>query len=104
VSRQSNVNVHELERWLERHTADLVAANITSAFSRGPTIASRQGASWISFQSKHTLGRVVLSHSGDWHLTATRIADGVEQLNLQQEFSSSVRLDEALDALVRQLS
>ena len=102
MSSQSSVNAHELERWLERHTADLVAAKVASVFGRGPTIASR-GATWISFHSKHTLGRVVLSHSGQCNLTATRIADGVEQLNLQEEFSSSVHLDETLDVLIGHL-
>ena len=71
---------------------------------RGPTIGSRQGATWISFQSKHAIARVVLSHSGHCHLTASDTRDGIERMNIKEEFSSSVQLDEALDVLVHQLT
>ena len=103
MRRTSSVNVHELERWLERHKADLIRDEITSALGRGPTLGSRQGATWISFQSKHALARIVLTHAGDCHLTASGIGDGIERMNSHEEFSSSVRLDDALADLVGQL-
>jgi hypothetical protein len=93
----------ELKRWLERHDAELLASNVTTALGRGPTLGPHRGATWISFQSGHALGRVVLSASGHCHLTATTTADGSHRLDSREEFASAARLDEAMAVLVGHL-
>jgi hypothetical protein len=95
---------HELQRWLERHDAELLASKVTTALGRGPTLGPRRGATWISFQSSHALGRVVLSASGHCHLTATTTADGSHRLDSHQELASTARLDEAMAVLVGHLT
>ena len=94
----------ELERWLERHSAELVAAHVTTALGRGPTLGPHRGATWISFQSRRTRGRVVLSASGHCHLSATATADGSPRLDSHEEFASAGRLDEAMAVLVGHLT
>jgi hypothetical protein len=98
------MNEHELQRWLERHHAELLASHVTAALGRGPALGSQRGATWISFQSKHTLGRVVLSAAGHCELTATNTADGSQLLDANEEFTSSLRLDEAMGVLVGHLT
>jgi hypothetical protein len=94
---------HELERWLERHSAELVESKVTTVLGRGPTVGAHRGATWISFQSRRALGRVVLSPSGHCHLTATATADGSHRLDSHEEFASAARLDEAMAVLVGHL-
>jgi len=98
------VTEHELQRWLERHNAELIQSNVTAALGRGPTLGPHRGATWISFQSRHALGRVVLSASGHCHFTATTTADGSPRLDSHEEFVSAVRLDEAMAVLVGRLT
>src|SRR5438105_3177925 len=81
----------------------LIAAKITSVFGRAPTIGSRQ-AQPGPVSNRSTPSRVVLSCSGHRHLTASDTRDGIERMNIKEEFSSSVQLDEALDVLVHQLT
>lgn len=98
------MNDHELERWLERHASELDASDVATALGRGPTLGPRRGATWISFQSRHTLARVVLSAAGHCELTATDRADGSQRLASHEEFTSSARLDDALAVLVGHLT
>jgi hypothetical protein len=95
---------HALERWLERHNAELVGSKVTTAFGRGPMLGAHRGATWISFQSQHALGRVVLSPSGECHLTATTTADGSHRLDSHEECASPRQLDEAMAVLVGHLT
>jgi hypothetical protein len=94
---------HELQRWLERNSADLRAADIRTELGRGPSIGSRRGATWISFESKDILGRAVLSITGDCALTARNKADGVHRLDTHQACSSGPQLDDALAGLLHHL-
>ena len=92
-----------LQRWLERHNAELAASNVATVLGRGPTLGVHRGATWISFQSRHALGRVVLSPSGHCHLTATTTADGSPRLDYQEECATVARLEVAMAALIGQL-
>jgi hypothetical protein len=94
---------HQLQRWLERNDADLQASDIRTELGRGPTIGSRRGATWISFESKDILARAVLSITGDCALTARHKADGVHRLDTHQACSSGHQLDDALAGLVNHL-
>ena len=93
---------HELQRWRERHISELIAAKISSNLGRAPTLSSRRGATWISLQSKHALGRVVLSGVGYCAFTATSM-DADERMNEGEEFTSSSRLDEIMSVLLGHL-
>jgi len=95
---------HVLKRWLERHNAELVDSRVTAVLSRGPTLRRRRGATWISFQSRHALGRVVLSPSGQCHFTASATADGSHRIDVHEEVASAVQLDEAMAVLVAHLT
>ncbi len=95
---------HELQRWLERHHAELVESKVTTVLGRGPSLGPRRGDTWISFQSRHALGRVVLSPSGHCHFTASTTADGSHRLDLREEFGGPVRLDQAMAVLVGHLT
>jgi hypothetical protein len=95
---------HELKRWLERHDTELAAAKVSTVLGRGPALGPQGGATWISFESEHALGRVVLSPSGRCHFTATATADGSHRLDSREEFVSAVRLDEAMALLVGHLT
>ncbi len=93
-----------LQRWLERHNAELAASKVTTVLGRGPTLGRHRGGTWISFQSRHALGRVVLSPAGHCHLTARGTADGSPRLDSHEECASAVRLDEAMAVLVGHLT
>ena len=95
---------HELERWLERHQAELVESKVTALLSRGPMLGAHRGATWISFQSPRALGRVVRSPSGQCHLTATTTADSGRRLDSLEECASAAQLDEAMAVLVGHLT
>ena len=95
---------HELQRWLERHTAELSRSNVTTVLGRGPTLCGQRGATWISFQSRRAIGRVVLHPSGDCHLTASRSADGGRRLDAWERCGSSARVDEVVSVLVGHLA
>jgi hypothetical protein len=95
---------HELQRWLERHNAELVAADIDTALGRGPSLGSQRGQTWISFQSKRMQARVVLSTSGVCRFTASSRADGGERFESTEDFTSSAGLDAAMAVLVRHLT
>jgi hypothetical protein len=95
---------HELERWLERHTAELVESKVTTVLGRGPMLGAHRGATWISFQSPRALGRVVRSPSGECHLTATTTADGSHRLDSHAACASAGELDEAMAVLVGHLT
>jgi len=99
-----STNAHELERWLERNTVELAAPKVTSVLGRGPTLGTRRGATWISFQSKHTLARVVLTASGCCQLTASDTEDGTTRMNSEVEVSSRAGLDAAMAMLVGHLT
>jgi hypothetical protein len=94
------VTEHELQHWLARNRDQLAAAKVSAVLGRGPKLGPRRGATWISFQSEHALGRAVLSADGHCRLTAGDTADGSPRFDAEEEFSSAGRLDDALAALV----
>jgi len=93
-----------LKRWLERHNAQLLESKVTAVLSGGPTLGRGRGATWISFQSRHALGRVVLSPTGHCHLTVSATADGSHRMDSHEELASAVQLDEAMAVLVAHLT
>jgi hypothetical protein len=97
------VNGHDLQHWLADSQAGLTESHISSELGRGPTVGPSRGATWVSFESKTALGRVVLTAAGRCDLTATDRADGRSRLNEQCDIASSAELDDVLANLVAHL-
>jgi hypothetical protein len=97
------VNGHELQHWLARSQDGLAQSHVTADVGRGPTVGSTRGPTWVSFESKHTLGRVILGASGRCDLTVTNRADGRQLLDEHCEIATSAELDNALATLVARL-
>jgi len=97
------MNGHELEHWLAESRTELAAPHISTDLSRGPTVGSGRGATWLSFESKRSLGRVVLSAGGHCDLTVTSRADGRKWLDEHCEIATPADLDGPLASLVTHL-
>ncbi|HVM66010.1 MAG TPA: hypothetical protein VMU14_14180 [Acidimicrobiales bacterium] len=93
-----------LKRWLERHNAQLLESKVTTVLGRGPTLGRGRGATWISFQSRHALGRVARSPAGHCHLSVRATADGSHRMDSHEEVASAVQLDAAMALLVAHLT
>src|SRR5579872_3665041 len=94
----------QLGRWLSRNEAQLTKAGITTELGRAPTLSNGRGSTWISFGSRHALGRAVLSPAGTCRMTAHRIRDGAPCLDRSVDASSRGDVDVALSGLVACLS
>jgi hypothetical protein len=94
------VNGHDLQHWLEQSHAGLTESRISTELGRGPTVGPARGATWVSFESKVALGRVVLSAGGRCDLTATDRADGRQRLDDHCEITTAAELDDVLANLV----
>jgi hypothetical protein len=95
---------HELKHWLADRDAELAEARIRTVLGRGPTFGSQRGATWISFDAPNTLGRAILRPDGSCELSAVARSDGEVRLVDRREIESSGDLDDALAALVDQLT
>jgi hypothetical protein len=98
------MNGHELQHWLERSHDGLAESNISADVGRGPTVGPGRGPTWVSFESKNALGRLVLGATGRCNLTVTNRADGRRRLDEHREIATSAELDNALATVVAQLS
>jgi len=98
------MNGHELQRWLEQSHAELAESRISTELGRGPTVGSARGSTWVSFESTHALGRVVLGPAGRCDLSATSRMDGGRRLDEHREIATAAELDDALAGLVAHLA
>jgi hypothetical protein len=93
---------HTLERWLESHEAGLRSEGINAVAARAPFRRGDLSATWISFESGRSVGRVVLWSSGRCQLGVTA-TDGSSLLDVDRTVSTTTELDEALDTLTGRL-
>ena len=94
------VHVARMQAWLDRALPDLQAAQFHGDFARGPRLAGRDGASWISLGSPWASGRLVRADDGSSSWSAHRHADGASVLDGRSDTTSLQQLD-ALAAVVR---
>ena len=89
-----------LAHWLERNALGLLDASVSAEIGRGPTLDGRPRAVWISFATRHLLGRVVLWSSSKCELNVSRRDDGTPILTEELLIRSPQELDMALVAVM----
>ena len=87
------VTARDLQSWLERTLPDLRAAGVHGDFARGPRLAGRDGASWVSLGSPWASGRLVRADDGSSSWSAHRHADGASLLDGHSDTTSLLQLD-----------
>jgi hypothetical protein len=93
---------HALDRWLVSRAGAFGAAGVTATTGRAPVIAGSPAATWISFETPRSTGRLVLWSTGRCQVDASS-KDGTRLCATERKVTGSVELDDALTSLTEQL-
>lgn len=94
--------LHDLDRWLARHGSALAAAGIATDVGRGPEVDGRPSATWLSFDTSASHGRVVLWSTGrcQVHVSAN---DSTSLCKTDETITTTAQLDAAMSTVTGHL-
>jgi hypothetical protein len=86
---------HLLDVWLASRASGLASTGVAAVTGRGPSMRGQPSATWISFETARSSGRVVLWSTGRCEMDALS-SNGDRLCATEREVTSAADLDDAL--------